>query len=188
MHDLRIVFITMFRNKTDLIPLFNTFQHLTSDLSSMAESIEDERRGRDRMVSSRFYNYLCNQCLSPLKLWVRIPIRRGELDTSLCDKVCHWLATGRWLSPGTPVSSTYKTDRHDKTEILLKVAFNTITLHRPQFIVMWCFILYVECFHLYMWCFVFNLYAFIWAFPFSLTMVLLSLYAMLFFYMRCIRF
>jgi hypothetical protein len=30
--------------------------------------------------------------------------------------------------PGTPVSSTIKTDRHDTTEILLKVALNTITL------------------------------------------------------------
>jgi len=30
--------------------------------------------------------------------------------------------TGRWFSPGTPVSSTNKTDRHDVTEILLKVA------------------------------------------------------------------
>jgi hypothetical protein len=28
--------------------------------------------------------------------------------------------------PGTPVSSTNKTDRHDVTEILLKVALNTI--------------------------------------------------------------
>jgi hypothetical protein len=28
--------------------------------------------------------------------------------------------------PGTPVSSTNKTDRHDIAEIVLKVAFNTI--------------------------------------------------------------
>jgi hypothetical protein len=28
--------------------------------------------------------------------------------------------------PGTPISSTNKTDRHDITEILLKVALNTI--------------------------------------------------------------
>jgi hypothetical protein len=47
-------------------------------------------------------------------------------DTILCDKVCQWLATGQWFSPGTPVSSTNKTDRHDITEILLKVALNTI--------------------------------------------------------------
>jgi hypothetical protein len=33
--------------------------------------------------------------------------------------------TDRWYSLGTPVSSTNKTDRHDITEILLKVALNT---------------------------------------------------------------
>ena len=39
---------------------------------------------------SWIYNYLCNQCLSPLTLWVRIPLRRDWLDTTLCDKVCQW--------------------------------------------------------------------------------------------------
>jgi hypothetical protein len=43
------------------------------------------------------------------------------------DKVCQWLATGRWFSPGTPVSSTNKIDSHDIAEILLKVAISTIT-------------------------------------------------------------
>jgi hypothetical protein len=33
---------------------------------------------------------------------------------------------GRWFSLGTLVSSTNKTDRHDITEMLLKVALNTI--------------------------------------------------------------
>ena len=33
---------------------------------------------------------------------------------------------GGWFSRGTPVSSTNKTDRHHITEILLKVALNTI--------------------------------------------------------------
>ena len=37
---------------------------------------------------SWIYNYLCNQCLSPLMLWVRIPLKRGVLNTTLCDKVC----------------------------------------------------------------------------------------------------
>jgi hypothetical protein len=32
------------------------------------------------------------------------------------------------FSPGPPVSSTNKTDRYDITEILLKVALNTVTL------------------------------------------------------------
>ena len=31
---------------------------------------------------SWIYNYLCNQYLSPLPLWVRIPTRRGVLDTA----------------------------------------------------------------------------------------------------------
>ena len=83
------------------------------------------RRGCDRMVVG-FTNYLhvCNQCLSPLMLWVRISIKAR--CTTLCDKVCQWLATGRWFSPGPPVSSTNKTDHHDITEILLKMALNTI--------------------------------------------------------------
>ena len=41
-------------------------------------------------------------------------------------KVCQWLVPGRWFSSGTLVSSTNKTDRHKITEILLKVALNTI--------------------------------------------------------------
>jgi hypothetical protein len=53
-------------------------------------------------------------------MWVPISFRRCELDTILCDKVCQWLAAGRWFSPGTPVSSTNKTDSHDIAEILLK--------------------------------------------------------------------
>jgi hypothetical protein len=41
-------------------------------------------------------------------------------------QLCQWLMTGRWFSLGTPVSSTNKTDRHDTTEILLKVVLNNI--------------------------------------------------------------
>ena len=86
---------------------------------------------------SWIYNYLCNQwlCLTPLTLSVRIPLRRYVLDTTLCDEVCQWLAEGRWFSQSTPVSSTNKTenDRHDKTEILLKLALNTITQNLQSF-------------------------------------------------------
>ena len=53
-----------------------------------------------------------------------LPFRRGVLDTTLCQ----WLTTGRWFSPGIPVSSTNKADRHNIAEILLKMALNTITL------------------------------------------------------------
>ena len=41
---------------------------------------------------------------------------------------CPWLVAGRWFFPGTPVSPINKTDRHDITEILLKMSLNTITL------------------------------------------------------------
>jgi hypothetical protein len=155
---------------------------------------------------SWIYNYLCNQRLSPLKLWVRIPLSCGVLGLwcltplstifqlyrgcqfywwrkleypekfidplQVTDKLYHimlyrvhlnWVGfelttlvvigadytgscksnyhmttapylyydlsinnTGRWISPGTPVSSTNKTDSHDITEILLKVVLNTI--------------------------------------------------------------
>jgi hypothetical protein len=47
----------------------------------------------------------------------------GVLDIT-CDKV--GLETDRWFSSGTPVSSTNTTECHDITEILLKVALNTI--------------------------------------------------------------
>ena len=69
---------------------------------------------------SWIYNYLCNMCLSPLMFLVWISIRAR--CTTLFDKVCQWLATGRWFSQGPQVSSANKTDRHDITEILLKVA------------------------------------------------------------------
>ena len=47
-------------------------------------------------------------------------------------KGCQWLVTRRWFSPGTPVSSTNKNNRHNIAEILLKVALNTTTLTLHQ--------------------------------------------------------
>ena len=79
---------------------------------------------------SWIYNYLCNQCLSPLMLRVQISIRAR--CTTLCDKVCQWLATRRWFSPHPLVSSTNKTDRYDIAEILLKVALNSIKQRNKQ--------------------------------------------------------
>jgi hypothetical protein len=49
--------------------------------------------------------------------------------------------TGQWFSPGTPVSSTNKTNCHDIAEILLKVALNTIS-QKPDFTI--CYLL-VSC-------------------------------------------
>ena len=73
---------------------------------------------------SWIYNYLCNQCLSPLKLWVR----------TLFMARCTWYNI-RWSSLSVTCDrsvvfsrySTNKADHHDITEILLKVALNTIS-------------------------------------------------------------
>jgi hypothetical protein len=46
---------------------------------------------------SWIYNYLCNRCQSPLTLWVWTPFI--VRSTTSCDKVCQWLASGRWFSP-----------------------------------------------------------------------------------------
>ena len=89
----------------------------------------EQRSSWPWLYCSWIYNYLCNQCQSLLMLWVGISIRVN--CTTLCDKVCQWLATGLWFSPGPPVSFTNKTDRHDITEILLKVALNTIIQSNP---------------------------------------------------------
>ena len=73
---------------------------------------------------SLIYDYLCNQCLSPL-MWIRISIRAR--CTTLCDRDCQWLATGQWFPP--PINLT----ANDIT--LLKVALNTIKHSRwPRFL------------------------------------------------------
>jgi len=82
-------------------------------------------RGRDRMVVGFTTTYV----ICAYHHWCcgfDFRLRRSMLNTTFCDKVCQWLAVGRWFSPGPPVSSTNKTCRHDITEILLKITLNTI--------------------------------------------------------------
>jgi hypothetical protein len=74
---------------------------------------------------SWIYNYLCNQCLSPLNL-NSTHVEVYSLQHYVI-KVCQWLAVGQCFSPRTLVSSTNKTNHQDITEILLKVALNFIT-------------------------------------------------------------
>ena len=69
---------------------------------------------------SAYYHKSCE--FEPCSWW-------GVLDITLCDKVCQWLATGCWFSPGTQVSSNNKADCHNITKLLLKVALNTINLN-----------------------------------------------------------
>jgi len=55
-------------------------------LQFMITKLSRGRHGPDRMVVwFTTTMYLCNQCLSPLMLWVRISIRAR--CTTLCDKI-----------------------------------------------------------------------------------------------------
>ena len=51
---------------------------------------------------------VCNQV--PITTNVAISNPDLALDATFGEKVCHRLAACRWFSPGTPVSSTSKTD------------------------------------------------------------------------------
>ena len=88
-------------------------------------------------ISFTEYNYKCKklyQCLSPLFKVVSSNPVHGEVYSIQHHVIVikfQWLAAGRRFSPGTPVSSTNKTDSFDITEILLKVALNTIN-HKPN--------------------------------------------------------
>ena len=73
------------------------------------------------MYGSWIYNYLCNQCLSPYTLLARISLRRGVLDTTLCDKVCQWLVFSWYFRFPPPITRT-------PTEILLKEVLNIINI------------------------------------------------------------
>ena len=107
-----------------------------SSSHALSLSLLSGRRGRDRMVvgyttthAMSAYHHRCCEFESLSGRDVQhysVKSRYQWHQTSLCDKVCQWLATGRWFSPGPPVSSTNKTDHHDITEILLKVVLNTI--------------------------------------------------------------
>ena len=86
------------------------------------------RGGRDRMVvgfttTCAISAYPHQSCEVEPRSW------QGVLDTTLCDKVCQWFAAGQWFSPGNQVFPTNKTDRHNITEILLKVALKH---HNPK--------------------------------------------------------
>ena len=71
--------------------------------------------------------YLCNQWLSPLTLWVWIPLRRSVHDTKLCDMFITDLRQVGFFF-GTPVFSTNKIDPYDITEILLEMKEDLSTI------------------------------------------------------------
>jgi UDP-N-acetylglucosamine transferase subunit ALG13 len=52
----------------------------------------------------------------------------------LCDKVCQWLAAGRWFFQGTPVSSTNKTGRIKLTVMKQEVYCFVSTVGNPSYL------------------------------------------------------
>ena len=52
-----------------------------------------------RLVEVVISVFIISLCIYNIRALVYDPWR-GELDTTLCDKVCQWLATGRWFSLG----------------------------------------------------------------------------------------
>ena len=79
-------------------------------------------RGRGGSMSLVFRS---NSSYKPITNTAWVPTQLCKLQNgctrlaAASDKVYQLLPQGRWFSPGTPDSSTTKTGRHDKAEILL---------------------------------------------------------------------
>ena len=103
------------------------------------------------------YNYLCNQCLPPLKWWVRIPLMKRCTSYNFMRSSLSATCDRSMVFSYTPVPLLIKTDRNDISEILLKVTFNNIILNLTLFFLMLCiWKLCIQCgfpnikLHLYM--------------------------------------
>jgi hypothetical protein len=84
-----------------------------------------------------------------IRLYCEIPCayHRSSKDTTLCDKVCQWLAAGPWFSLGTQISSINNTDSHDITEILLNINLLHIYTAEQFGTLHWCnYVVHIECY------------------------------------------
>ena len=84
---------------------YSTVNCIFIDLLSSKFSLSNVLQGLSWSWSygSWIYDYLCNQCLSSLKLWVQTRSWQGVLDITLCDEVYQWLAAGLWFSGFPPL-------------------------------------------------------------------------------------
>jgi hypothetical protein len=76
---------------------------------------------------SWIYNYLCNQCLSPLTLRVPNPFMGRCTRYNIMWESLSVTCGRSVVFSGYSGSSTNKNDSHDITEILLKVLLETIS-------------------------------------------------------------
>ena len=82
--------------------------------------LECERRGDGRRLLQFYWGIAMKQKVG--NVFISHRKIRVFIMTNLFLNKCD----GRWFSLGSPVSSTNQTDRHDITEIVLKVALSTI--------------------------------------------------------------
>jgi hypothetical protein len=93
LYQVRVITVfTVFRLLTDFVCLYN-YEFWLSLCKIVRTSVILLLPLFTFSVFLKIYNYLWNKCLSPLMLWIRISIRARY--TTLCDKVCQWLATDR---------------------------------------------------------------------------------------------
>ena len=72
-------------------------------------------------------NYLCNQCLSPLSVWVRISLMVYSIQHYVIKFVRYLRQVGGFLRVLRFPPPIKLLDCHDVTDILLKVALHTLT-------------------------------------------------------------
>ena len=77
-------------------------------------------------------NYLCNQCLSPLSVWVRISLMVYSIQHYVIKFVRYLRQVGGFLRVLRFPPPIKLLDCHDVTDILLKVALNTLTHNKKD--------------------------------------------------------
>ena len=112
------------------LPLFWHLFPKVNDLSPLAKYLLCTLHNLHEIVLS-----LTSAELSPLpSIYLQLPMQLVSITSKVVSlkpvHFCQWLVIDRWFSPGTLVSSINKIDCHGITEILSKVALNTI--HQPQ--------------------------------------------------------
>ena len=126
-HQTSNIGLHTYDNQISSISSFWSFFYKIKLVTTEIYNLKRGRRGRDRMVDGfittyaiRAYHHYCEFESRSVEMY--------SIQHCVIKFVIDWRQVGGF-QPGTPVSSTNKTD-HDINEILLKVALNTIT-HRP---------------------------------------------------------
>jgi hypothetical protein len=86
-----------------------------------------------------FFGFTTSYAIRAYHHWCEFEYESGRCvqHYHLCDKVCQWIATGRWFSPGSPVSSINKTDRHNITTNFIVFGLTWSGL-KPLIYSTWC--------------------------------------------------